>query len=230
LLSSLAAQGRPNKQTAIDNYCQRLRAEFVEAQPDVFRGPNPWVQLEMPPGRVVEGSLALVYAEGSETRWVQLLIKGPHHEWFQTVNYFYGPDNRLVKRERYLEQVPANIALQEVLYYEDGAVFKKTSRHHSLKAGREDNAQFDDPNAPEFGSVEELPFPADSDSERPLAQTLPAVVAPFRAARASKRLLLPLTATQGLVEIPNQIFDIFQTDGKPHKFRTHPRRFLFRRS
>ena len=213
MLASLAAQGRPNKQAAIDHYCQRLRAEFVEAQPGVFRGPNPWVQLETPPGRVREGTLALVYAEGSQARWVQLLIQGPHHEWFQTVNYFYGSDNRLVKRERYLEQVPANIALQEILYYQDGAVFRKISHHRPLKAGREDNAQFDDPNAPEFGSVEELPFPADSDSERPLAA-----------------LGIARTAAQRLIEIPNQILDIFQTNGKPHQLRSHARRFLFRRS
>ncbi len=171
LASQPAAQSRPNKQAAIDDYCQRLRAEFVETQPDVFRGPNPWVQLEKPPARVLEGSLALVYAEGSQTRWVELLIVGPHHEWFQTVNYFYGPDNRLVKRERYLDQVPANTALEELLYYEQGRVFSKTSHHHPLKAGREDSAQYYDPNAPEFGSVDELPFPADADADRPLAST-----------------------------------------------------------
>jgi hypothetical protein len=113
--------------------------------------------------------LALVYAEGSQTRWVELLIEGPHHEWFQTVNYFYGTDNRLQRRERYLDQVPANTSLQEFLYYEHGRMFTKTSRHHPLKAGREDNSQFDDPNAPEFGSVEELPFPQDADAERRLA-------------------------------------------------------------
>ena len=169
LLASLPSQSRTNKQTAIDEYCQRLRAEFVETQPDIFRGPNPWVQLERPPGRVLEGSLALVYAEGSQTRWVQLLIEGPHHEWSQTVNYFYGTDNRLVKRERYLDQVPANTTLEELLYYENGRIFSKASRHHPLKTGREDHSQFDDPNAPEFGSVEELPFPEDADAEWPLA-------------------------------------------------------------
>jgi hypothetical protein len=169
LLASLPAQARPKKQAAIDDYCQRLRAEFVEAHPAVFSGPTPWVELERPPGRLPEGTLALVYAQGSQARWVVLLIQGPHHQWSQTVNYFYGADNRLVKRERYLDQVPANTALQEFLYYEHGEVFSKTTRHHPLKAGREDNSQFDDPNAPEFGSVDELPFPPDAEAERPLA-------------------------------------------------------------
>jgi hypothetical protein len=118
---------------------------------------------------VLEGTLALVYAEGSQTRWVVLLVQGPHHQWSQTVNYFYGTDNRLVKRERYLDQVPANTALQEFLYYQQGRVFSKMSSHHPLKAGREDTSQFDDPNAPEFGSVDELPFPDDADAEWPLA-------------------------------------------------------------
>jgi hypothetical protein len=118
------------------------------------------------------------------------------------VNYFYGTDNRLVKRERYLDQVPANTTLEELLYYENGRIFSKASRHHPLKTGREDHSQFDDPNAPEFGSVEELPFPEDADAEWPLAMrdlSTPfhkdanvyrqhhslEVVAPFRAAPAS---------------------------------------------
>jgi hypothetical protein len=195
MLGTLPAQGRSKKQAAIDEYCKRLRVEFVEAQPAVFAGPNPWVQQEGPPGRVLEGMLALVYAEGSQTRWVVLLIQGPHHEWFQTVNYFYGTDNRLVKRERYLDQVQANTAFQEVLYYEHGAVFSKDSGHHPLKGGREDGSQFDDPNAPEFGSVEELPFPEDSDSERPLA-LIPRGSIPRSAAQISK---LRRPRTTGLV-------------------------------
>ncbi len=215
-MGALGAQGRPKKEAAIDQYCERLRLEFVEAQPDVFGGPNPWVQLERPPERVREGMLAFVYSEGWQTRWVELLIEGPHHEWFQTVHYFYGADNRLVKRERYLEQVPANTALEEVLYYEDGAVFRKSSHHHPLKAGREDNTQFDDPNAPEFGSVEELPFPANSDGERPLA--------------LGKRSPGLSADAQRLVQIPNQIVEVFQANGNAHEFWSYAGRRLLRRS
>ncbi len=120
---------------------------------------------------MLEGTLALVYAEGAQTRWVVLLIQGPHHAWSQTVNYFYGTDNRLVKRERYLDHVPANTALEERLYYEHGHMFSKTSRHHPLKAGREGSSQFDDPNAPEFSSADDLPFPPDADAARLLART-----------------------------------------------------------
>jgi len=218
MLGTQAAQGRPKKQAVIDDYCQRLRSEFVETQPAVFSGPNPWVQLEDAPGRVLEGMLALVYAEGSQARWVVLLVRGPHHEWTQTVNYFYAADNRLVKRERYLDQVPANTALQEVLYYQDGAVFSKTSHHQALKAGREDGSQFDDPNAPEFGSVEELPFPYDTDSLRPLAMGKPRQTLNTRGCGAA----------QGLVEIPNQILNIFQANGEPHEFRSYSSRFLLR--
>jgi hypothetical protein len=36
------AQGRPKQLSSIDDYCHRLKAEFIEATPILFSGPDPW--------------------------------------------------------------------------------------------------------------------------------------------------------------------------------------------
>jgi hypothetical protein len=95
---------------------------------------------------------------------VVLLMRGPRHDWFQTVSYFYDADGLLLKRERYLEQTSSNTALEEALYYEHGKMFSRTSKDRPLNGGHEDTSLFNDPDAPEFGSTDDLPFPAEADS------------------------------------------------------------------
>ncbi len=160
----MLAQARPKKQAAIDEYCQKLRLDLVEAQPAIFAGPNPWVALDSSPGKLFDGQLAYVYYEGSRPRLLVLLMRGPRHEWLQTVSYFYGPDGLLLKRERYLEQTLANSALEESLYYENGRMFSRSSKDHALNGGHEDNSLFNDHDAPEFASTDDLPFPAGGES------------------------------------------------------------------
>lgn len=167
---ALLAHGRPKKQSAIDEYCQDLRRELVEAQPAIYAGPNPWVAIDSSPGQVFDAQLAYVYSQGSRTRLVVLLMRGPHHDWFQTVNYFFDADGLLLKRERYLEHGPSNTALEESLYYEHGKMFSRTGKDHPLSSGHEDSSIFNDPDAPEFGSSDELPFPAAADSTSEIAR------------------------------------------------------------
>jgi hypothetical protein len=161
--ASQPAQARTKKLVAIDELCRRLRSEFIEAQPAIFSGPNPWVPLERAPSRLREGTLAYVYSEGPLTRWVVLLIEGPHHAWSETVNYFFASNGQLLKRERYLEDVTSNTALEENRYYENGELLNRSTGHHALKSGHENSDQFNDQDAPEFISVDDLPFPVAPD-------------------------------------------------------------------
>ncbi len=195
-----AAEARSKKLVGIDEYCRKARTQFVETTPALFGGPNPWIALDNVPSRLLEGMLAYVYTEGLQTRWVVLLIEGPNHRWSETVNYFFGSDNRLVKRERYLEQPEANTALEEFLYYQGGELLSENTTHSALAAGPERSDSFDDPDAPEFLSTSDLPFPADGEG----------------------------LGTQRLVEIPNQVFDVFETDRKANQLRGDTGSRLFR--
>jgi hypothetical protein len=86
------------------------------------------------------------------------------------VSYFYGPDGLLLKRERYLEQTLANSALEESLYYENGRMLSRSSKDHALNGGHEDDSLFNDHDAPEFISTDDLPFPAASDVTNEISQ------------------------------------------------------------
>jgi len=161
--------GRALKPAAIDRYCEQLKLEFRETTPYLFAGPDPWVELDEMPSVFSDQVLASVYAEGAGIRRVVLRLFGPKNDWDQTVDYCFARDGSLLKRTRYLEQKTANIAFEETAYYADGRTRKERVRHHALGSGREDRSQFNDPGAPDYPTVTDLPFPEDFDSWRRLA-------------------------------------------------------------
>jgi hypothetical protein len=186
-----AAYGRPKKLAAIDLYCERLKTEFLESAPVLFVGPDPWTELEKRPDSIADDVLASVYAEGLKIRWVVLQIAGPNRQWSETVSYFFDKNDLLVKRERYLDQRAANIAFEEIRYYTNGEVLTERTHHHALGPGRQDSSQFDDPDAPDFLAVDDLPFPKSVNLWRQLASTRRRRVnrAPDRHPRAGLRYL-----------------------------------------
>jgi hypothetical protein len=161
--------GRAKKLAAADTYCEQLKAEFRETLPYVFSGPDPWVKLDEMPATWPDQALAYVYAEGPNVRWVVLQVAGPRHTWLETVNYFFALDGSLVKRERYLDEKAANTSFAENRYYEGGRLLKEHTEHHALGPGREDSGNFDDPDAPDYRTVSDLPFPDEPDFWKQLA-------------------------------------------------------------
>ena len=125
MLIAVAAQGRSKKLTAIDAYCNGLKTEFIEATPVLFSGPDPWAEVDEPPPHFRDEALAIVYFDGEKIRWVVMQLGAREDAWTENVQYFYGPDGNLVKRERHLEDPPSNTALREDLYYEDGNLIRK---------------------------------------------------------------------------------------------------------
>ncbi len=160
---------KPKKTAIIDAYCAQLRDEFREMRPLAFSGPDPWVEIDDIGATLSDDALAYVYAEGPAIRWVVLMMNGPKQSWTQTVNYYFREDGTLVKRERLLESLAANIELVEASYYVDGRAVKQHTRHHALGPGREDTSRLDDPDAPVYLNVHQLPFPDSPDYLRQLA-------------------------------------------------------------
>jgi hypothetical protein len=158
-----------SKTSAIDAYCNRLRADFASSSPFVFSGPDPWIQMDEVPASMPDTALAFIYAAGADVRWVFVRITDPDNGWSEDIDYFYRDDGSLAKRVRHLQSVPANIALDVTTYYADGRVLKEKSRHHALARGKTDSSQFSDPDAPTFWSVDDLPFPAIEDLWKRLA-------------------------------------------------------------
>lgn len=160
---------RSKKLAVIDAYCAQLRDEFRETVPVAFSGPDPWVEIDDIGAALSDEALAYVYAEGPAIRRVVLLMNGPKQSWTQTVDYYFREDGTIAKRDRLLQSSTANIQLQEVSYYLDGHAFKEHTRHHALGPGREDSSKLDDPGAPVYLDLRELPFPDTPDYLRQLA-------------------------------------------------------------
>jgi hypothetical protein len=180
---------KPKKLAVIDAYCTGIRDEFRETVPVAFSGPDPWVQIDNVGATLSDEALAYVYAEGPAIRWVVLLMSGAKQSWTQTVDYYFRADGTIAKRERVLESAAANIELQEVSYYLDGRVFKERTRHHTLGPGREDSSKLDDPGAPVYLSVDELPFPDTPDYLRQIAGL-----------------------AERLIDVPDQVFCVLEPD------------------
>jgi hypothetical protein len=169
LLGSCAAAAGNSKTGSIDAYCSHLRADFAATPPYVFSGPDPWVQLDQVPASMPDDGLAFLYTAGPAVRWVFLRITDREDGWSEDIDYYYRPDGTLAKRERHLQSVASNIALDVASYYLDGRVIKEKSHHHALTSGKTDSSQFNDPDAPTFLTVNDLPFPEIDDIWKRLA-------------------------------------------------------------
>jgi len=180
---SASALARPSKTSAIDDFCLAIRNEFVEAVPQYFSGPDPWVQLDRLPNSFADVAVATVYYEGARIKWVVLEMEGPGNAWFETTHYFFDEDGRIKKRERHLDQYLSHIRIREDQYFDAQRIIK-TGFHHSRltenssvsadKPGANENPapsacsscanspkenwdSFFDPNAPFYTSTADLP-------------------------------------------------------------------------
>ncbi len=183
------ACARSHKFAAIDAYCEQIKDEFRETVPVAFSGPDPWAQVDGLSTAFSDDVLAYVYAEGPAIRWVELTLSGPKGSWTQVVDYYFREDGTIAKRERFLRSLAANIDLQQVSYYKHGSVLKEHTHHHPLGPGREEGAKFDDPGAPVYLTVDELPFPDTPDYWRQLARS-----------------------PEGLIDVPDQVLHVLKTD------------------
>ena len=109
--------------------------------------------------------------------------------WTQTTDYYFREDGTIAKRDRLLRSIASNIELEEVTYYMQGRAVKDYTHHHALGPGHQDTSKLDDPDAPTYLTVDELPFPETPDYLRQIAGL-----------------------SERLVDIPNQIFHILQPD------------------
>jgi hypothetical protein len=166
---SVFALGHSKRMAEIDRYCALLRQGTALSSPFVFSGPDPWTQLDEVPAQMPDEALALVYTVGPDVRWIFLRIVDANQGWAEDVNYYFQQDGTIVKRVREVESTAANVLLEVTTYYEDGRVLKEHTRHHSLGAGRQRLDAFEDPDAPLFWSVDDLPFPDIPDLWRRLA-------------------------------------------------------------
>ena len=162
-LHPLLCSAHAKKLATIDMYCEQLKDEFRETVPVVFSGPDPWTQIEEVDAKASDTVLAYIYADGPAIRWVVLALAEPKGNWRETVNYFFRNDGRIAKRERFLQSFAANIELTQVSYYENGHVIKDHTQHHAIGQGSQDSSKLDDPSAPEYLNVEQLPFPEAPD-------------------------------------------------------------------
>ena len=111
-------------------------------------------------------ALALVYAEDVAPRWVFLRIAGLDQDrWSEDIDYYFGADGRIAMRERHLQLSAAKISLVEKTYYEHGKVLKDYRRHRALGPGKQKVGAFLDEPAPDYMTVDDLPFSADDESE-----------------------------------------------------------------
>ena len=106
------------------------------------------------------GALAEVHTEGARVRWVVLEISGPDHVWCETTDYFFGEAGVILKRERRLEHISANVRVEEITYFRRGKAMQTRYRHMPLQPatrGAQDWDTFFDPNALEYRSTGDLP-------------------------------------------------------------------------
>jgi hypothetical protein len=181
------ALGHAKQIKAIQNYCNELDSEFAGASPDVFSGPDPWTELEEVPASMQDQALALVYSEGKQPRWVFLRIKGPEEDaWWEDINYYFRADGTIAKRERHFQIRAANITLSETTFYDHGKVIKDRTHHQALGPGKKNTSAFIDEPAPDYMTVDDLPFRDDSDTPARL-----------------------VNSRQRLVQIPDKVFQVF---------------------
>ncbi len=143
----------------IDNYCTQVRNQLSSATPFIFSGPDPWTELDEPPVEMPDEALAYVYTQGPQIRWVFLRLVDDQANWQEDVHYYFHEDGTIAKRVRRLLAKSANVLLEETTYYADGVVLKQTTHHHALVKGAKAIADFSDPDAPEYLTVDDLPFP-----------------------------------------------------------------------
>ena len=148
-----------SKLTAIDANCLQLQTAFANATPIVFSGPDPWVLLDDIPASMPDDAVAYLYTAGTDVRWVFVRVVDSDAGWSEDISYFFNEHGAIMKRERHLQSTASNISLDVFTYYEAGRVLKEKSRHHALARGKPDASQFNDPDAPTFTSVHDLPFP-----------------------------------------------------------------------
>ena len=158
-----------SKTAAIDLYCSQVKQTFSGADPYVFTGPEPWVQIDEVPASMPDDALAYVYTAGADIRWVFVRIVDRDSGWSEDIDYFFREDGSLAKRERHVQSAASNIRLEVFTYYAEGRVVKEKSHHHSLGPGKADSSQFNDPDAPVFWWTEDLPFPEITDFWKRLA-------------------------------------------------------------
>ena len=157
---SAVALAKSKRIDDIDQYCIRVQTETSGSPPLVFSGPEPWIELDEPPAAYDEDeAMALVYTSGPAVRWVLLRISNTDERWAEDVAYYFRDDGTITKRERYVQAPDANIELDAVTYYAHGNVIKETVHHHALHRGRQHLSDFNDPDAPVYMSVDDLPFP-----------------------------------------------------------------------
>jgi hypothetical protein len=185
--------GRSRKLVEIDDYCQRVQAEFREAAPITFAGPDPWVQVDEALETARQDAVAYVYAAGPRIVWVFLQLNGAREIWHEDVYYFFREDGTLAKRKRNLEDTGANIALEVLTYYDHGRILKQKMHRHALGPGRQRMSAFEDEDAPEYLTVDDLPFPRTAEFWK-------------RLARSTKRA----------VDVPDEIVDIFEANRQTH--------------
>ena len=134
---------------------------------------SPSAELPELPRDFEDAAVATVYMNGTRTQWVVLELQGgggtEANGWYEKVDYYFDFEGKIVKRERHLEHVAANSAVDESKYYINGKKFKARLTHHALAKGREDWSKLFDPEAPEYTNANELPFPAISVRRQRLA-------------------------------------------------------------
>jgi hypothetical protein len=171
--AAFQTQAWTNKQAEIDVYCQQLRQQFKDVPPYYFSGPDPWAELPELPLDFEDAAVATVYMDGTRIQWVVLELQGGGgtgaNGWYEKVDYYFDLEGKIVKRERHLEHVAANSAVDESKYYVKGKKLKARMTHHALANGPEDWSKLFDPEAPEYTSANELPFPAISVRRQRLA-------------------------------------------------------------
>lgn len=200
------AFGHSKQIKAIQNYCDEIGTEFSGNSPEVFSGPDPWTELDEVPADMADQALAFVYADGFAPKWVFLRIASPKKDgWSEDIDYYFRNDGSIAKRERHLQILAANMTLDETTYYDHGEVLKDTTRHHALGPGKQKISAFNDEPAPDYMTVDDLPFFSDDDTGAQL-----------------------VSLRKRLVKVPDQVFRIFQPDRKPHQLRTYSGGFLFR--
>lgn len=150
---------RPRELAAIDQYCSDIRTELSASTPFIFSGPDPWTELDDIPAEMPDEALAYVYTQGPSIRWVYLRLVDEQAGWQEDIHYFFHEDGNVAKRVRRLFSAAANLELDETTYYESGDVLKQITRHHALAKGLKKVADFSDPDAPVYLTVDDLPFP-----------------------------------------------------------------------
>jgi hypothetical protein len=163
LLAALAAvpvlaTAKNKKIEEIDAYCSGIESKLRSTAPYVLTGPDPWVLLDAAPAEMEDSALAFVYAEGPRIRWVFIRLAAESGQWLEDVNYYYDPAGSLVRRTRHLDYAPANLQLDETIYFDEGEVFKEKVHHRNLRRGKQDTGNFVDQDPPAFVDVDDLPF------------------------------------------------------------------------